>query len=478
MKDEHAASGESAQVVHASIQRVGLHADNACSMSARTEGTEQLSPAVEELLEGFETSKPESLSPRETRVEAVAGGTLVAASIGMPLMLATGRPLDVPLALALVGAYALLSRVRFPIGYGWTVPTQLVFVPMLLLLPAPAVPLLVLLASVLGNLPDAALRRSHPSRVLLAMGDSWHAVGPALVLAAFGPDEPTLSAWPVYVGALGAQFLFDLVASSIREWLGLGISPRLQPALFAWIWAVDALLSPVGLLAALVAVEAPVAALLPLPLAGLLVIFARERQSRLSQALELSRTYRGTTLLLSDVLESDDEYTGMHSRSVVSLSVAVADEMGLDARRRRNVEFGALLHDVGKMAIPNELINKPAPLTEDEWVVVKTHTLEGQRMLDRVGGVLSEIGRVVRSSHERWDGTGYPDGLSGEEIPLEATIVSCCDAFNAMTTDRPYRPARPQEQALAELRACAGTHFSPAVVAAVERIAERSLVAT
>ena len=206
--------------------------------------------------------------------------------------------------------------------------------------------------------------------------------------------------------------------------------------------------------------------LLVLPLAALLLVFALERGARVRQAIELSRAYRGTTLLLSDVLEVDDEYTGFHSRSVVSLSVAVADEMGLRPKERRNVEFGALLHDVGKIAVPKEIINKPGPLTDDEWMVIKTHTIEGQRMLDRVGGLLSEVGRVVRSSHEKWDGTGYPDGLVGDQIPVGSAIVSCCDAFNAMTTDRSYRDAMPLEDAIEELEANSGTQFSPAVVEA------------
>jgi putative nucleotidyltransferase with HDIG domain len=233
---------------------------------------------------------------------------------------------------------------------------------------------------------------------------------------------------------------------------------------------VDLLLSPVGLLAAMAAVVEPYAVLLVLPLAGLLLVFALERGARVRQAIELSRAYRGTTLLLCDVLEVDDEYTGFHSRSVVSLSVAVADEMGLSPKERRNVEFGALLHDVGKIAVPKEIINKPGPLTDDEWMVIKTHTIEGQRMLDRVGGLLSEVGRVVRSSHEKWDGTGYPDGLLGEQIPVGSAIVSCCDAFNAMTTDRSYRDAMPLEDAIEELEANSGTQFSPAVVEAVLRV--------
>jgi putative nucleotidyltransferase with HDIG domain len=177
------------------------------------------------------------------------------------------------------------------------------------------------------------------------------------------------------------------------------------------------------------------------------------------------------------VLEADDEYTGIHSRSVVSLSVEVADEMGLDSRERRNVEFGALLHDVGKIAVPKEIINKPGPLTEDEWIVIKAHTIEGQKMLDRVGGLLSEVGRIVRSSHERWDGSGYPDGLAGDEIPLGSAIVCCCDALNAMTTDRSYRTALSLEEAVAELKGQSGKQFHPQVVEVLTRILERSLPA-
>ena len=161
----------------------------------------------------------------------------------------------------------------------------------------------------------------------------------------------------------------------------------------------------------------------------------------------------------------DDTYTGSHSRSVVELSVAVAAEIGLDDRGRRNVEFGALLHDVGKVAIPKQLINKPGPLSEREWTAVRTHTVEGQRMLEKIGGLMSEIGGVVRSSHERYDGRGYPDGLAGDAIPIESRIIFACDAFNAMTTDRPYRAAMPIESAVAELEANAGRQFDPGVVA-------------
>ena len=132
-----------------------------------------------------------------------------------------------------------------------------------------------------------------------------------------------------------------------------------------------------------------------------------------------------------------------------------------------------MLHDVGKIAIPKEILNKPDKLSDDEFDVMKRHTIEGQHMLDRVGGLLGSVGEVVRSCHERWDGKGYPDGLKGEEIPLQARIVFACDAYNAMTTDRVYRPRLSDEAAIAELENNAGTQFDPQVVEALVRVVER-----
>ena len=136
-------------------------------------------------------------------------------------------------------------------------------------------------------------------------------------------------------------------------------------------------------------------------------------------------------------------------------------------RDLRLTEFVALLHDVGKIRIPSSIINKPGPLDPAEWKVIKTHTIEGERLLRRVGGLLAEVGTTIRSCHERWDGDGYPDGLAGEDIPLIARIVACCDAYSAMTTDRPYRRALPAETAQAELVANRGRQFDPAVVDAL-----------
>jgi HD-GYP domain-containing protein (c-di-GMP phosphodiesterase class II) len=155
---------------------------------------------------------------------------------------------------------------------------------------------------------------------------------------------------------------------------------------------------------------------------------------------------------------------------VVDLVLATCDRLRLSPQDRRDAEFVALLHDVGKIRIPTEIISKPGALDEHERAIIETHTIEGEQMLERVGGVLGDVGRLVRSCHERWDGAGYPDRLAGEEIPLVARIVCACDAFSAMTTDRPYRKARSHDEALAELQRCSGTQFDPAVVEALAAV--------
>jgi HD-GYP domain-containing protein (c-di-GMP phosphodiesterase class II) len=235
----------------------------------------------------------------------------------------------------------------------------------------------------------------------------------------------------------------------------------------------DSALAPVGLAVAIAAVETSYAFLLALPLVGLLSLFAREHRTQIDRTLELSHAYRGTAYLLGDVIEGDDAYTGSHSRDVVGLTMQVVEKLGLDAEERRQAEFVALLHDVGKVRIPNEIINKPGPLTPEERGIMNAHTIEGEKMLEQVGGLLGEVGRLVRSCHEHYDGSGYPDGLAGAEIPFVARIVCCCDAFHAMTSDRVYRQALSQDVALAELAANSGTQFDPQVVDALTAVVSR-----
>ena len=431
-----------------------------------------LDPEVERLLEDSRQRVILPLGGRERRGVLVAATTFLVAAVALAVFVPTGREAGSFLYVSAVLAYAIASRVTFDVGASRTDCTQLVLIPMLLVLPPTYVPLLVAAGYLMGELPDYVFGRRHPDRILVSLGNAWYAVGPALVLALAGPPEAALGHWPLYLAALAAQFLFDVAATTPREWFELGVPPRLQVHGAAWTFAVDTLLTPIGLLAALASVGQPYAFLLVIPLVLLFAVFAGERRARLDNAVELGNAYRGTTMVLAELVESDDEYTGLHSRTVVSLSVQVAERLGLDAQRRRNVEFGAMLHDVGKMAVPNEIINKPGPLTEFEWAIVRMHTVEGQRLLNRVGGIMKDVGHVVRGSHERWDGSGYPDGLAGEDIPLEARIVCCCDAFNAMTTDRSYRAALSTEVAIAELRANAGTQFDPAVVDALLHVLE------
>jgi putative nucleotidyltransferase with HDIG domain len=435
-----------------------------------TPGTPDLSPDVAELIERYERAAPEPLARRERLVEMWFGTAVVAAAIAIAAGFHGRRPFELGSAAAFVVAYLVAKRIKFAVGASYTIPTQLVFVPMLFLLPTPIVPLMVIAASVLIVLPDVLSGRKHPDRFLIGPTDAAYAIPPVLVLLLTHAETASWSRWPVYVAALVAQLAFDSGFGTLREWLALGVPPRVQAELLDLVLLVDVLLAPIGFMAARAGSEVTGGWLLVAPLLGLIAVFARERQARIEHALELGRAYRGTTLLLSDVLEADDEYTGSHSWGVVTLALRVADAMGLDAHQRRNVEFGALLHDIGKIAVPKEIINKPGKLSDEEWLVIKTHTVEGERMLKRVGGVLGEVGSIVRSSHERWDGSGYPDGLAGDEIPLESCIVSCCDAFDAMTTTRSYRAAMPLERALAELEAGAGTQFHPRVAAVLAEL--------
>jgi HD-GYP domain-containing protein (c-di-GMP phosphodiesterase class II) len=385
----------------------------------------------------------------------------------LALLAPEGRPVPVWLAAAFVLALAVTARVEFSTGVGYTVPTQVVVVPMLLLLPTPVVPLLVGLGLLLAAIIDGVLGRSAIARAPLAIADAWHSIAPAVVLVLLGGESPAWSRWPVYVAALAAHLGSDGLVALLRMRLAVGAGPRELAAEIRHAWRIDVLLAPIGFLAAMAAAPEPAAALLVLPLVLFVSVLAREREDRIAHSLELGRAYRGTALLLRDVLEDDDEYTGRHTEDVVGLSLQVAERMGLDEDVRRSAELGALLHDIGKIAIPDSIINKPGPLDDGEWAIMKTHTIEGQRMLDRVGGLLGDVGVVVRASHERYDGGGYPDGLAGDAIPLASRIVSACDAYNAMTTDRSYRRALPLEVAARELRANAGTQFDPDVVTAL-----------
>lgn len=190
---------------------------------------------------------------------------------------------------------------------------------------------------------------------------------------------------------------------------------------------------------------------------------------------ELERAYVSTVEALANALEAQDQYTEDHCRALAEMSLRVGAEMGLPGDRLKALELGALFHDIGKIGVPSEIIRKPGPLTASERREMNRHPEVGDQILAPVP-FLQPVRPIVRASHERWDGHGYPDGAAGEDIPLESRIVFVCDAFHAMTTDRPYRLALPEKEAIRRLKLSSGTQFDPAVVEVFVRLHAAGLI--
>ncbi|HXN04736.1 MAG TPA: diguanylate cyclase [Candidatus Acidoferrum sp.] len=186
---------------------------------------------------------------------------------------------------------------------------------------------------------------------------------------------------------------------------------------------------------------------------------------------ELEQSYLSTVAALAAALDAKDRHTEAHSRETAALAKAVGRRLGLEADALRFLEYGALLHDIGKIGVPGYILNKPGPLDDEETAIMREHPVIGERIVASVP-FLARIRPIVRAEHERWDGAGYPDRLSGERIPIEARIVHACDAFQAMSSDRPYRRARPREWILEEIRAQAGRQFDPQVARALLEVIE------
>jgi HD-GYP domain-containing protein (c-di-GMP phosphodiesterase class II) len=194
----------------------------------------------------------------------------------------------------------------------------------------------------------------------------------------------------------------------------------------------------------------------------LLVSFAANAYSRIQLAARLESHYTETIEALVSALEARDPATQAHTGRIRDIATAVGVAMHVPSDVLRSVRLGAILHDVGKIGISDAILTKPGPLTEAEWKVMRTHPLIGERMLQGIA-FLEPVLPVVRHHHERWDGRGYPDRLAAGQIPVAARIVAACDAFDAMTSDRPYRAALPLDIACREILDCAGTQFDPTV---------------
>ena len=186
-------------------------------------------------------------------------------------------------------------------------------------------------------------------------------------------------------------------------------------------------------------------------------------KSERERTQELTRSYMATVRALSNAVEARDAYTGKHAERVTRFAIEIGRELGLARPDAPEIEFGFLLHDVGKLAVPDSILFKPGPLTVEERALMSRHTIVGAEIMRDIE-FLTEASKVVRSHHEHWDGTGYPDRLSGEEIPQTARVFAVADVFDALTTNRPYRAALSFAQARRMIDEESGSHFDPQVV--------------
>ena len=250
---------------------------------------------------------------------------------------------------------------------------------------------------------------------------------------------------------------------------------------FHWARFHFALFGPVALAATIAYEQIGVAGLVAFTLPpALMILSVRQYLERTAAAVEeareanlnLRRAHKDTIAALSRSMEAKDSYTGGHTERVSAVAVGIARRLGYRDDELEAIEIGALLHDIGKIGVPLQVLRKNGPLTDDEWELVKKHPLISDYILSELD-LHPFVRQCARSSHERIDGAGYPDALSGEQIPMPARIVFVADALDALTSTRPYRPARPMPAALAEIRAHAGTQFCPRVVEALEDLSRK-----
>jgi len=377
------------------------------------------------------------LGGRERWVSLVLGGGFLLAASAMAALLRWETPFRPASAVLLVLALALVSRIEFEIGTGSVVPTQLVLVPMLLLLPAPVVPICVAAGYVLAGVVDHARGRRHLERLAVLLGSCWHAVGPALLLSLFASSTSRWSQWPLYLGALAAQFALDFTSSAGREWLAFGHSPRKLLPFFGWVYTVDVLLAPVGFLAARESETMRYAFLLALAPAGLLALLAHERRSRIERAQAFQHAYDGAYLEarrdaltgLANRLAWEEAIAGPHAAATPT-SVVVLD---VDCLKLANDTRG---HEFG-----DEVLRRVAALARN--------AVREQDLVARVGG--DEIAILLGGA---------------DEARCEEAVTRLRDAF----ASAPSLDGFPLSAALGAATAAAGLALADAQRLADERL--------
>lgn len=237
------------------------------------------------------------------------------------------------------------------------------------------------------------------------------------------------------------------------------------------MWRLDADDAPIGVIEVYRASDRPFH-LEEIERGQTLAAFAANAYSRLNLTTKLEANYTETIEALVSALEARDPLTQAHTGRIRDIAVALAVSMRLPSEQVRAIRLGAILHDVGKIGVADAILRKPGPLTSDEWDSMRCHPVIGERMLRNIEFLAPAL-PVIRHHHERWDGDGYPDRLSGQAIPLGARIVAVCDSLDAMTSDRPYRQAMHISAALAELASCAGSQFDPRCVVALSDLVDQ-----
>jgi putative nucleotidyltransferase with HDIG domain len=316
---------------------------------------------------------------------------------------------------------------------------------------------------------------------------------PELYKTAFDISNYAISAgaaWVVFhaVGGwhLGAAVLAGVTYAAINNGtlcLAMSLSEHVPWRVvwqerFHWARFHFALFGPLALAATIAYEQVGVTGLVAFALpSALMILSVRQYLARTTEAVEeirqanlrLRRAHRDTIAALSRSMEAKDLYTGGHTERVAAVAVALARELGFKSDELEAIEIGALLHDIGKIGVPEQILRKQGPLDESEWDVIKAHPVISDYILSELD-LHPFVRQCARSSHERIDGTGYPDALAGEDIPLPARIVLVADALDALTSTRTYRPARAPLAAVAEIRANAGTQFCSTVVTALQKL--------